>query len=93
MPALIGWLLHGIGAALVTWVGRVLLSFGVAVTTYSVAVPEMLGYIQGQFAGVPADIVSMLAYMNVDKFMTLILSALAVRWASAVHLKKRRNAE
>ena len=92
MPAFVAWLVWAIGSALVSWVVRVLLGFGVGLVATEVALPPLRAWLVTYFNGMPSTIVSLLGYMGVDRGLTLILSALVIAAASRVSLKKRTGA-
>lgn len=89
MPVVVGWIVWGIGAALVSWVVRVILAFGLAVVTTTVALPPLKDWLMGYVSGMPADVVHLFGYMGVDRGLSLILSALAVAAASRVSVRNK----
>lgn len=89
MPVFVAWLLAGIGSALASWATSLLVAFGLSVVTYTVAVPALKGFLISQFAGVPSAWVELIGYMQVDKAMTMILSAAVVGGISRVTVGRR----
>jgi hypothetical protein len=76
-------------------VGRVLLSLGLGLVTYTgfqFAVDALLVQIKNNFAGLPIDILNFLAYMWVDRAIGLMFSTFAacllVKLAGSTSLKK-----
>lgn len=65
-----------------SWVGRVLLSLGIAVITYG-GVNTTLSWLKGQavyaFSGLPSDMIGLMAYMQVGNCISMIFSAIVVR--------------
>lgn len=67
-------------------VGRVLLTLGLAFFTYSgftVGIDWLLNEIKGNFSGMPADVVSFLGWLWVDKAIGMLFSA----YSAALALK------
>lgn len=62
-------------------VGRCMTALGVGWTTTQYALPNFVSWIQSHAGGVGADVIAVLAYINVDKAMTMILSAYIVKKA------------
>lgn len=89
MPMIVAWIVSAIGSALVSWVVRVLLGFGIGLVATEVALPPLRAWLASYFSGLPVSVVSLLGYMGVDRGLTLILSALVVTTASRVSLRKR----
>ena len=73
-----------IGASLI--IGRVLATFGLSVVTFQGILPGLKSFVQGYFTAVPAQKIEFLYAIGLDKSMTMILSALAVRLAWKVFI-------
>ncbi|MEO8023863.1 DUF2523 domain-containing protein [Polaromonas sp.] len=62
--------------------GQVLLSLGIAVITYT-GVDVTLTWLKGQavasFAGLPAEMIALMAYMKIGNCISMIFSAIVVR--------------
>jgi hypothetical protein len=74
VPALIG----GLATAMTSLVGRVLIALGVSFATFtgvSLLFSSLLTDVQSSMNSLPADALAFLAYMWVDKAITLIFSA------------------
>lgn len=67
MPALM--------ALLGAFIAKVLLAFGIGVTTYTVALPPLRSFIQSQFTSLPPEVLNMVGILRLDIAMTIILSA------------------
>lgn len=78
-----------VGTRLGQWVLSALAFLGINFITQKFAVDPILGQIKSSIAGAPGEIVAWLGYLNVDKYVTLILSAYATA-AAAGALKMRR---
>lgn len=83
---LVGVLAGSIGSL----VGRALLALGIGFVTYKgadVGVTALYSYVKASFAGAPASVVQLLAYLWVDKAISLMFSAftaaLAIRTAAS----------
>lgn len=92
MPVFVAWIVSAIGGALVSWVVRVFLGFGIGLVASSVALPPLRSWIQSYFTGLSSTVVELFAYMGVDRGITLILSALVVASASRVSMRKHGGA-
>ncbi|MBH1552422.1 DUF2523 domain-containing protein [Stenotrophomonas maltophilia] len=76
------------GTRLGQWLLSALAFLGINFMTQKFAVDPLLGQIKASMAGAPGDIVAWLGYLNVDKYVTLVLSAYATA-AAAGALKMR----
>ncbi len=76
------------GTRLGQWILSALAFLGINFLTQEFAVDPMLNKIKATFAGAPGDIVAWLGFLNVDKYVTLILSAYATAAATGA-LKAR----
>lgn len=80
VPQLVGALAIAMG----TFVGRAVLALGVGFVTYTgitVAVDSMQSSVISSVSGMPADMVNLVAYLWLDKGMTIIFSAVAASFA------------
>jgi hypothetical protein len=71
-----------VAAIIVPLVVKVLVAIGVGFATYtgvSAALGAARTYLEARFADLPVEVLALLGIMNVDKFVTMILSAYAVR--------------
>lgn len=85
LPALLVSLLR---VWLVSLVGRVLLTVGVGVFAYNVAVPELMSWVGAQFNALPEFVRLSAGRMGLDVFASMILSALAVKATARVFFGK-----
>ena len=68
--------------------GKLFGSAGLAWITYKYAMPEIRTYMLGYMSGLPSDVYDLVTYCRFDGFMSLLLSAAAVRFASGLMLGK-----
>lgn len=94
MPLLMS-LLGGLLTIAGSVVGRVLIALGMGFVTYSgfdVAITWLLTSIKSSLSAMPADVLAFLAYMWVDKAISLVFSAygaaIAVKLAGSTKLTK-----
>lgn len=82
MPVFLASLLGGLISIAGAMVGRVLIALGLSVVTYT-GLSVTLGVVKAELLnnidGLPAEIVSLLAYMGVGQFINIITSALLAR--------------
>lgn len=77
-----------VGTRLGQWVLSALAFLGINFMTQKFAVDPLLAQIKSSVAGAPGEIVAWLGFLNVDKYVTLVLSAYATA-AAAGALKMR----
>lgn len=82
MPVIVAFLWNAFLAILPSLVGRVLLSLGMSVVTYT-GLQVTFGWLKDQavakFLLLPPDVVGMLAVLKVGESLSIIFSALLVR--------------
>jgi len=87
MPLLIvQWLIAGIGMAMGSLIGRLLLALGVSYVTYqgiTVVSDWLFQNIVESFGHMPVAVVNFLAWLWVDRALSMIFSA----WTAAMALK------
>lgn len=72
------------------WVAAALGTLGLQIAVQSFAVEPALDLVQARFSGMPSDLIAWVAYLNVDKFITIMLSAYAAAGTlSAVKLRRK----
>ncbi len=84
MPAILIPIAIFLGKIASSLVGRVLLALGLGVIThigFNSLMDLMTTEIIDNFQGITADMAGLLIQLQVDKAMSVILSAYAVRWA------------
>jgi hypothetical protein len=87
--ALMGALSRLVTTRIGQWVLAALAFLGLNFVAQEFAVGPMLNYLQSSLQGAPADIVNMIAYLRIDKYMTIVLSAYSLAAAgSALKLRK-----
>lgn len=71
------------------WILAALTFFGLQFVATEFVADPLLAQIQAAFAGAPAEILEWLAFLNVDKYITMILSAYAAAAAvGSLRLRK-----
>lgn len=70
------------------WVLSALAFLGIQWAAQKFAVDPILDLIKGAFSGAPATIVAWLGFLNLDRYVTLVLSAYAIAAAGSA-LKMR----
>ena len=82
IPVIAASLIGGLISVTGTIVGRVLVSLGVGVVTYTgvqVGIDSLLSNLDSAISGVPADILGLLGFMRVGEAMNIIISAMSAR--------------
>ena len=82
LPVIAASLIGGLISVTGTIVGRVLVSLGVGVVTYTgvqVGIDSLLSNLDSAISGVPADILGLLGFMRVGEAMNIIISAMSAR--------------
>lgn len=82
MPVVLATLLGGLIQITGSLVGRVLIALGVGVVTYTgvqAGVDLLLNQLDSALAGVPADILGLLGYMQVGRALNIIIAAMSAR--------------
>jgi len=95
MPALVSWLISALETKAGTLVLQVLVSLGLSFTTYKFSVAPLRDFIAQQVGGMSAQFVNILGFLGVDQAITMILSAIAARYAvqgAKVALSKKVSA-
>jgi hypothetical protein len=73
-------LLGAVGPFLVSWAGDLLIAFGVSFVTYkgvTAGLDSLKASVLASTQGLPADTINLIAYLWLDKALTLIMSAMA----------------
>lgn len=83
-----GWIVRKLYDAAGSLVAKVLSVLGVHLAVQEFALPSMMAQVQSYFSGVPGDLAAHIGALRVDDGISLILSALAVRSAVRVVLRK-----
>lgn len=91
MPAFVAWLLWGIGSMLASWLGRVLFTLGLSIVASEWATPSFMAMIQAQTSGITGDILAFIAWLRVDDFIAVVITAVGIRKASEVSIRKRAS--
>jgi hypothetical protein len=80
VPALVG----ALAAAMASFIGRALIALSIGFVTYtgiSFAITAMKNTVISSINGLPADALNLVAYLWLDKGITIIFSAVAVSLA------------
>lgn len=72
LPALAGPLLIQI---LIAFAFKLLIAFGIGIATYTVAIPALIDTVSNAFSVIPLEFLQILGQMQVDKCITIIMSA------------------
>jgi hypothetical protein len=89
MPWLAAMLGNLVATSLGFWIFSAATSLGVGLVAYNFAFQPAMDRIQSAVGGMPADAVAWFAYLNCDKFLTIVFSAYVVAGAaSALRLRK-----
>lgn len=86
MPILVASILGGLAQVAGSLVGRVLLALGISYVTFKgfgVATDFIKGQVQTSINSMPAEVVSLLGFLWVDKAISLVFSA----WSACLALK------
>lgn len=93
MPALVAWIVAGLSRIFATrigmWVVSALVFLGLELGTQRVVLGPVLGQIQSVSGGLGGDAVGWLAFFNVDRYLSIIISAYGAAAAKGVILRKR----
>lgn len=93
MPALVAWIVAGFSSLFATKIGQwavsVLVFLGLELGTQSFVVAPVLAQIKSVASGLSGDAIGWVAFFNLDKYITVILSAYAVGAGKRVILQRR----
>lgn len=96
MPAIVAWIIGGFWnlarKVLPGIVGRIMLALGLTVVTTTLVLPDVLAFVQSKLGGVGADVINALAFFNIDKVVTMMISAGVARTVSSAALGTRGSA-
>lgn len=72
------------------WVVAALVFLGLQFAANEFVTDPLLDYIKGLINGAPADLIDWLGFLNIDRYITMVLSAyVAAASLSAVKLRKK----
>ncbi|MGN6234951.1 DUF2523 family protein [Dyella sp.] len=80
MPALIAWFFGVLETRIGSIIVSALLSMGLSFTTYTFAVAPFRELIRSQLSYAPSQMIAILGFLGVDQCITMLLSAITVRW-------------
>lgn len=96
LPVIIGPILTGLGALLSRlvftragqWVIALLASLGIALSTQTLVMGPITNYAAQGFAGLPGNIAEWVGFLNIDKYVSIVISAYAGAAIKNVILRK-----
>lgn len=93
MPAIIAWVLAGLSRLFASragqWVTSILVFLGLEMAVREVAVEPIIAQIQTVASGLAGDAVAWLAFFNLDRYITIVISAYAVASGKSVMLRRK----
>lgn len=93
MPALVAWLGAAIARIFATrlgmWIATALAFLGLQLATNEVVLTPVLNQFQAAISQTGADAVGWIAFFNLDKYISCIVSAYAVAAGKSVVLRRR----
>ena len=89
LVALVGLIWDVARAVLPSIVGKIMITLGLSVAVTKFVLPDALGYVQSHMGGMPGTVIALFGYLNVDKFISLVLSAAVARAAGKAVLSAR----
>lgn len=81
----LGWLIR---TQIGRWILTALAAIGIGFATKSAVVDPIIDYVLNTVGGVPGDIADWMGYMNIDKYITIVLSAYSAAAGKRVILRK-----
>lgn len=87
--ALVGLLWNVARAVLPSIIGKILITLGLSVAVSHFVLPDAIAFVQSHMGGITGDMVGFLAFINVDKMITMILSAAIARTAGRAVLSAK----
>jgi len=88
LAALMGGLSTLFASRLGQWIGTALLFLGIGFATQQLAVQPILDYLAAGFSGLPATVVQWVAFLNIDKYCSIVASAYLAAAGKRVILRK-----
>lgn len=92
-PAVVGWIVAGISRIFATrlggWAAAALAFLGLQWATHSFVMAPVIGQVQAAIGGAGGDAVAWLGFFNLDRYITIILSAYAVASGKRAFLRRR----
>lgn len=70
------------------WVAAALAALGIGLAVQGVVFGGLTAYAQTAFDGLPADVANWIAFLNIDKYMSLVISGYAGAGLKRVILRK-----
>lgn len=93
MPAIIAWVVAGLARIVATrigmWIVSGLVFLGLELGTQKVVLGPVLTQLQSVSSGLAGDAAGWLAFFNVDRYLSIIISAYGAAAAKGVILRKR----
>lgn len=97
MPAFLAPFIAGLMAAISRlfstrigiWIATALGALGLSLVTQKVAMEPIMNMVRSSAAGVPADLAQWLGVLNVDRYITIVISAYTAGAVKRAFLAKR----
>jgi len=93
MPALVAWIVAGLSwlfeKRIGQWIVSALVFLGLELGTQKAVTGPLLSYMQSATGSLPAEAAAWLAFFNVDRYITIIMSAYATAGVGRVLLRRR----
>lgn len=71
-----------------SWIAAALAAVGIGLAVQGVVFSGLTTYAQNAFSGLPSDIANWIAFLNIDKYMSLVISGYAGAGLKRVLLRK-----
>lgn len=81
MPALIAWLLGALESSIGSIIISALVTLGFSFTTYKFAVQPFRAMVQGYLSSGGSQLTAIIGFLGIDQCVTMVLSAIAARYA------------
>lgn len=66
--------------------GRIFTGLGLYLAHHYYTSPALAAFLAGHVSGVPADVLAVLSYINVDRAISMMIGAYAAKWIAKVAL-------
>lgn len=84
------WLSRLVSTRIGYWIGAAFAFLGIQYVASEFVTEPLMAQIQSAFTGAPADLAAWLSFLNVDRYITIIMSAYATAAAAgALRLRKK----
>lgn len=101
MPAFLATLIAAVMAAfsrlmasrLGIWIATALGALGLSLATHEIAMGPIMNMVRSSASGIPADLAQWLGVLQIDRYMTIVLSAYTAGAVKRAFLAKRAAAQ